>query len=469
MIPQTRLPEGDEWPDGLPFLEARQPEGNLWRDDPPFSRRDGWRPLRLVLDDDSLTEEDISTVLAFSDYEEVEVWHTDPNVLPHLELQEPSQDYLPIRKIGEPEASFSSFGVHLAQHLADRARRLARETGCSEEIVWRLLVLSAAVDQKQVDGFVTRRRLLLDRRSPGEDAAVTVEEALALVGLALRLRGNTAIGSDLHIRLGESDFHFLLARDLLRDGWRLFSGCVAHSSAVGDDTALHLGSAAAVGRLQRVLQIRDRLHAQAKQTVAGTDELIFQFEAWLLFLQAAFDAAARVAHLVYISNKYEDAGWLRDDWKKKLARQAPTLAGLVENETRGAAVIRLVSTLRNTIHGEQLRSFGTAEIAHPVQLEERDAEKLAGQIKLLDEEPQAWGLTIERPWPYLVADRYTEALLPHAVETLNELFSETQVERLKGVDPQKLRGPPPDTLSPDPLRDFFSYEIRQRVRQLAGI
>ena len=176
MIPQTRLPEGDEWPDGLPFLEARQPDGNLWRDDPPFSRRDGWRPLRLVLDDDSLTEEDISTVLAFSDYEEVEVWHTDPNVLPHLELQEPSQDYLPIRKIGEPGVSFSSFGVHLTQHLADRARRLAEETGCDEEIVWRLLVLSAAVDQKQVDGFVTRRRLLLDSRSPGEGTVFTVEE-----------------------------------------------------------------------------------------------------------------------------------------------------------------------------------------------------------------------------------------------------------------------------------------------------
>ena len=149
---------------------------DLWRDDPPFSRRDGWRPLRLVLDDDSLTEEDISTVLAFSDYEEVEVWHTDPNVLPHLELQEPSQDYLPIRKIGEPGVSFSSFGVHLTQHLADRARRLAEETGCDEEIVWRLLVLSAAVDQKQVDGFVTRRRLLLDSRSPGEGTVFTVEE-----------------------------------------------------------------------------------------------------------------------------------------------------------------------------------------------------------------------------------------------------------------------------------------------------
>ena len=247
----------------------------------------------------------------------------------------------------------------------------------------------------------------------------------------------------------------------------MFSGCVAHSSAVGDDTALHLGQAAAISRLERVLQIRDRLHAQAKQTVAGSDELIFQFEAWLLFLQAAFDAAARVAHLVYLDRHYEDAGWLRDGWKKELAGPAPTLAGLVENETRGAAVIRLVSTLRNTIHGKQLRLFGTTEIAHPVQLEERAAEKLAGQIKLLGEEPQAWGLTIERSRPYLVADRYTEALLPHAVETLNELVSETQVERLKGVDPQKLRGPPPDTPSPD--RDFFSYQTRQRVRQLAGI
>lgn len=131
-------------------------------------------------------------------------------------------------------------------------------------------------------------------------------------------------------------------------------------------------------------------------------------------------------------------------------------------------MIRLVSTLRNKIHAQPLQSFGTTEIEHPVQIEEWDAKKLAAHINLLGEEPQAWGLMLERSWPYLVADRYTEALLPPAVATLNELFSATEVERLPGVDAQKLRGPPPDTPSLDPLEPF-TYQIRQRVRQLAGI
>jgi beta-glucosidase len=62
------------------------------------------------------------------------------------------------------------------------------------------------------------------------------------------------------------------------------------------------GSPSIVASLLRipVLQIRDRLHAKAKQPQNATvgDELVFQFETFLLFLSAAFDAAARVAHFV---------------------------------------------------------------------------------------------------------------------------------------------------------------------------
>jgi hypothetical protein len=44
----------------------------------------------------------------------------------------------------------------------------------------------------------------------------------------------------------------------------------------------------------------------------------------------------------------------------------------------------------------------------------------------------------------------------------------TAVERLPGVDEQKLTTPPANTSSLKPLDDIFSFEIRRRVRQLGG-
>jgi hypothetical protein len=73
------------------------------------------------------------------------------------------------------------------------------------------------------------------------------------------------------------------------------------------------------------------------------------------------------------------------------------------------------------------------------------------------------------PRAYLSADRYAESLLPHAVSLLNEVTAATAVERLPGVDQQKLMTPPANTPSPKPLDDMFSFEIRHRVRRLGGL
>ena len=55
------------------------------------------------------------------------------------------------------------------------------------------------------------------------------------------------------------------------------------------------------------------------------------------------------------------------------------------------------------------------------------------------------------------------------IATLNALLAATEVERLRGVNAQKLMTPPADVPSPDPISDMFNYEIRQRVRLLAGL
>jgi hypothetical protein len=55
------------------------------------------------------------------------------------------------------------------------------------------------------------------------------------------------------------------------------------------------------------------------------------------------------------------------------------------------------------------------------------------------------------------------------IATLNALLAATDVERLRGVNAQKLMTLPADVPSPDPISDMFNYEIRQRVPLLARL
>jgi hypothetical protein len=436
-----------------------------------FGSGEAWRPLRLVLDEDTLTPGESADLLAFGHYPEVELIRTALDAVPRLEIQEPTEDFVPIRTIGD---GVGVFWVSHAARLRARAQEVAGESEVSEEDAYRALVLAGGAEESDADGLVTNREFLRADRVRQQAPVYTPAEAMALVGLALRLHGNESIGADLaDLRLSGSTYHFVLGRELTHAGWRWFSGCVATSHATNDDTAINLGEAA-LERFQRVLQIRDRLHAQAKipSTPTVGDELVFQFETLLLFLSATFDAAARVAHLVYFGGEYEEAGWRRGGWAKQLATAEPRLAALVAEGTLGGTVLKLISRIRNTIHGEALRTItlqsGERPAENPVELDAKDAAKTVTDILSLGDDPAVWGLREEHRRTYLSVDRYAESLLPHAVSILNDLMAATAIERLPAVEPQKLMIPPANTPSSKPLEDMFSFEIRRRVRQLGG-
>jgi hypothetical protein len=135
-------------------------------------------------------------------------------------------------------------------------------------------------------------------------------------------------------------------------------------------------------------------------------------------------------------------------------------------------VLKVISGMRNTIHGEALRTItlqsGGRPTENPVELGASDATKTVADIVFLGNDPAAWGLREEHGRTYLSADRYAESLLPYAVSLLNDLMAATGVERLPGVDQQKLMTPPANTASPKPLDHIFSFEIRQCVGRLGG-
>jgi hypothetical protein len=442
-----------------PLRPHRRPEG--W----PFAADESWRPLSFVLDDESLTESDQRLFAMFGQIPELELVHTAGDELPRLETKEepPDEDVVTIHEVG-PAGWQGTFGVHRASWVREQAHALASHAGVPAEEAWRALVMAEAADAREsYDGFVTRRDYLLREQ---RDRTYSFEDAFALIGLALRLRRGRNLGPDL-IPVGPTDFHFIVARDLTPSAWRWFSACNAHARATGDETISALAQTT-IERLQRVLQIRDRLHAQAKvRRSSGTaDELVFQFETLLLFLTAAFDTAARVAHLVHIDQKYWQANWRWREWRKKLPA---SLGDLADDGSTGAAVLTLISELRNTIHAQALQKVTLAGVGINdilPRLTSDQAVALRRRIVDLGHDPSSWGIVEQAATTYLRVDRYTESLLHEAIALLDALIAATATESLPGVVAADLM-PPPDER--EETHYFFKREVRSRARLLAGI
>lgn len=441
----------------------------------PFSQQ-SWRPLRLVVDDATLTADDGRLLTLLAAEEELELWHTRPDAIPRLELGSPFTG--PFRTGGalsvtaKGEQSGTYFGIYGVDRLREEARTVAAASYDPEPDVLSALLFAEASDEFDADGFVTRRPYLLSRR--GRDRPVTFDppDAVGLIGLAMRAHGNPGIGQDLWMMRASSNwFHFTLGRELLRASWPWFGGVVAHDSVHREHSIGYLAQTA-LERFQRVLQIRDRVHIGAKSepTRSRDDEITFELETLLLFLSASFDAAARVAHVVYLTGSYEKAGWRRDDWLQRLAADAPGLVDVVADGTRGKTLLQIIGALRNTIHGESLRAAAVqrgGETTRFVRIAPRESERLRRGIERLGDPLEVWGISEERGELGLVADRFVERLLPAATDLLNELMRETDTSRLPGA-----AGSPLITEVEDRERarnhDWFRSDVRLRIRLLGG-
>jgi hypothetical protein len=437
-----------------------------------------WRPLRLVLDNATLTDEEVALFEMFARDEELEIWHTRADIDPHLEIGE---EFDPGFRVGGARTvnaltreSGTMFGIYGVDRLRQRAGELAGQSGEPEEDLFNALAFAAASDEMDADGFVTRRSYLLDRTHARDPVAFVPKDGLALLGLVRRARGNSSLGRDMmDIRLGGSTYHFVLEREVLRDAWPWFSAIVSSGVANNDDSLVYLGQAARE-RFTRVLQIRDRLHFAAKGEPTRTrgDEVVFQLETLLMFLSAAYDAAARVAHVVYFGSDYSNAGWRRERWRERLRQIETTLAAIADDGTRGGTLLQIVGALRNTIHGEGLRTEerrrAGEQPAQLVRVTSKEAERLKELLANIQADATSWGLHEDGNHVSLAADRFVEALVPEATLLLNELMAATDAQQLPGAAGAPL-AQLVDAPSGEWWNDMLSYEIRTRVRLLSGL
>ncbi len=440
----------------------------LYRDQrSAFDCGDKGRSLRVLVDRKTVSGPDVELLLELCRDEEIDGLSTSAeDGLPQLVIGEVgSDDVAPL----PTERGFEGFVWPVSQ-IRRRATAVADETGEPETVVFASLMLSSAAHARRVDALVTASPTLLRGTTPRDGNAVTLAEALALVGLYLRSRDRFTLGRIEEeqqffghpVVLGWWMTYLVLTREHLPSMWRWFSACV---DSKGDEDMSALGHSV-FRRVDRALRVRDRLHVECQRepTDRTNDEALFQLDVLLFTLYGAFDGAARVAHHAYaLPRSARNAGWLRGDWLGRLSNAEPALAALAQDGTDGYRLLRMMSVLRNTIHGAPLHPIGTSGYARrnlvEIPASERDevaelADALGGS--------SVWGLRATKPYLYVEPDVFCERLMPLALELLDRILAATDVERLPNVQSPSLLIGPPDEFP-------FRAEIRRRLRLLAGV
>jgi hypothetical protein len=445
-----------------------------------FARGPQERRLRIVVDRATAAKGDpLNTLLMFGHHPLIELLSTRAEGLPRVEIGpiDKEQDDAQVL-VTWPDGSTLEAGVDAASSYIARAERYVYQNPSSDrDAILNALLLAAASRELGVDAVVTGSRVLLDpdlRDSLARESnAMRPKQAIALMGLYLRLRENFTYDHPTREPwrlLDRHGFYWVLTRELLPSGWRLVAACQQHFTSTGQDDLLRL-SFSALTRLDRSLRARDRLQEQLKLVQRGNtaDEALFYLDTFSIFFVSAFDAIAHIANIIYgVSTSPLEVGWRRPRWLKKLSKLAPTLASLVDKGTPTRDALDLLALLRNTVHGEALRAFATSGTVRP--LENLVLLPKAEQASVLDIVSRRggnvlWGVRPSSFGMALQADTFVEAVLPRALRTLNKLIAAIDVERLSGVQLNSLpTGPPQDGPS-----EFFNSRKRRQVRHLAGL
>lgn len=338
-------------------------------------------------------------------------------------------------------------------------------------------VLAArAVQAVYSDIFITERAYLRAATWQVADGLliVTPEEALPLVSLYLRRQNHYYSWRPLDAKgsmtMNRGLFYWVGARELLSAGWRWFTAYLQHSRAVGDDRIVFLAQSL-FQRVQRALQARDECHGalNVPQDNDTADAALAALDDVLLGLMGAVDVSARIVHhtLGLDESQIRNAGWQRKDWIKQVRKADVPLASIVAPGTRHCHALTILSSLRNSVHGEALSAL--AVVSAParrdgtlVGLPHDDGARLVQAMDALGGHDE-WGIDEVLPGSYHAdPGRLLDAVFGYVVALLNDVQTATPVERLQGVLLHE-----DDELPPDD--GVFNATTRSSVRWQLGL
>jgi hypothetical protein len=196
-------------------------------------------------------------------------------------------------------------------------------------------------------------------------------------------------------------------------------------------------------------------------------DVLYHLDAMLLWLGSVLDITAHIADHAYgLATPSHLVGWRRKDWRKKLARAAPALFNATEPGSTERAVIDLIASFRNTIHGEPVSGVtyssggderGLIQLPNTVEAEAVDACSVLGG-------KEKWGYVREGIEPVAALwDPYVlvQMIVPSAATVINSLMDKTEVERLPGVAGKSL-------VATRPTDGFFEPDVVQRLLLMHG-
>lgn len=326
------------------------------------------------------------------------------------------------------------------------------------------------------DLFITERPYLhektpLNAHYSGGTTCCSVRDALTILGLYLRTQGVFEIErSDSYSHLlDEGFFYWVGIRELLPEAWRWFNACVQEATATADNALTHLGGSL-LNRLQRALRARDNVYRalHSPQTNNSAEDALSALDLVMLNLMGGLDASARVAHrlLVLPDRDVRNAGWQRQGWVNNIRPLEPSLANVVADGSANKDALTVLSTLRNSIHGEALQPLGIMSGPRNrtdtlVGVPQADAMRLMEAIDRIGGR-DAWGVHEKIPGRYHIQpDVLVDQLFQSTLALLNELLKETPVERFPHVNLAPEASLPPD-------EGMFTERIRQSIRWQLG-
>ena len=449
-----------------------------------FSTTAQGRPLRVIVDTETAPQSLATDLLVreFGHRPSVELLTTtDAPGLLRLRIGGRRRggdgyDYVEVEY--ERDGGVVSTGIWGAEDWERHAHEEAAEHGTDAAEVLAALLLLKAAENLDADALVTERAAVLREgwsNMRREAALVTAEQALALVGLHLRSRGDYTWAQktpDWSEYIPLNRYYLAATRQLLPASWRWAHGASDHFGATGNSAPVALADSA-LDRFARTLRIRDLLHIEYQRPPSGETafEVRRHFDTLLWTLNAAFDASARVAHYTYgVPLSVRRASWRYGDWLDALDPKAPALV----HEARSPAtsdVIGVVAELRHTIHGEALSQMGFVTYGGPTLMSPAVANPvLVPQGVMQDIEPlldrlggaEAWGVRLREP-AHIHAGIFCERLFPLAIAALNRLMEATDVAHLPDVDASELATGPP------PWVEAHSEEQRARWQAMLGL
>jgi hypothetical protein len=446
-------------------IASRRTAGRARKTASAFERGKNERPFRLYIDDGSLPNDDdlaASIIRGFAGHPLLDVSTTAPTADPHLEVERVDgpypEDTAQVLTVGSRDN-----GTGLVRY-ASQKEELARQYAAPGDDIGELtrrIILADHAELNGADAFVTCSAAMkaMAKAGPYEGANImTPQEAVALVGLFLRLREDFAYqhyGAS-SASFGKRGFYGLLARDLLPEGQRWLAVCPRARPMLSSP---HRLADTVLLRIERALYARDHIHEHLlrPQRLQGEDDALFYLDAFLYSLAGAFDAIGRVVHAACgMEGTPRRANWRgkeskkrakskeceksKSTWTDELAQKAPLIVSLMASGQPHRDALELVFLLRNWVHGEGLSSvpviedpYGLDHVEHHLLLPPEDTRQLVDAMTRLGG-LQSWGVRpLDGKLQLMDIGVFVETILPRAVAAMGAIMTLTPVESLRGA------------------------------------